>query len=229
MQLNMVPSLWSVRNAGDDRSILERVRLYKELKQYADHIAALDEALLDTLDMLEPKAPFGVEQLGAFKYLCMYLCMYVFVDALHIRCMYAYDLSFLIEYFIHTCVESSRRIHTNLDEKLEFVLLTNEDAAHDGVSEANLHRLNPRVAELNRLPHTYNAVLIAASLAAKDFIMAAQAHDNAAVKVAPQELDLLRERVVAYKELERHNYLLSQASLDFMNTVKRYVCVYVYV
>ena len=76
LQLYMVPSLWYVRcNVGDDRSILERVRLYKELKQYADHIAALDEALLDILDTLEPKAPFGVEQLGAFKY------VYVFVNA----------------------------------------------------------------------------------------------------------------------------------------------------
>ena len=56
-------------HVGDDRSILERVRLYKELKQYADHITALDDTLVDILDKLEPEAPFGLEQLG------MYVCM----------------------------------------------------------------------------------------------------------------------------------------------------------
>ena len=127
----------------------------------------------------------------------------------------------IISLYSFFCVETVQRIQTDLDEKLEFVLLTNEDASADGISEANLHRLNPRVAELNRLPHTYNAVLISTSLAAKDFILAAQAHDDAASAVAPEELDLLRKRVIAYKELERHNYILTQTNLDFMNTVKR--------
>ena len=127
--------------------------------------------------------------------------------------------------YIHTVfiTESSRRTHTDLEEKLEFVLVTHEDATHDGVCEENLHRLNPRAIELNRLPHTYNAVLIATSLAAKDFILAVQAHNEAAQATDPKELDLLRQRVVAYKELERHNYILSQTNLDFMNTIKRFV------
>ena len=166
---------------GDEKSIMERVRLYKELKQHSDHLTMLDDSLLDLLDKLESDAPFGIKEL-----------------------------------------ESSRKIHTDLDERLEFVLTTQEDALHDGICEANLHRLNPRLIELNRLPHAYNAVLIATSFAAKDFISAAKVHNEAAVAVDEQELELLRKRVVAYKELERHNFILTQASLDFMNTVKRH-------
>ena len=63
--MDVIVFIW-LSYTGDDRSILERVRLYKELKQYADHLAALDDALCDTLDRLVADAPYGVEQLGMY-------------------------------------------------------------------------------------------------------------------------------------------------------------------
>ena len=64
-------------------------------------------------------------------------------------------------------------------------------------------------------------MIISTVLSAQDFIEAVQKHD--ARMGNEGEHSALLARIVAFKELERHNMLLSQASMEFCNIVNRHI------